>query len=205
MIVYLLNNPFTLPTMKKITIFISTICLLVIFSCSTENLSNEEIAKDSNFEVSETIKDYTQSTIQEESCITVNLIAGQHYTAGAVTLDIDGENLIITFSTNSDWSIKATHLSVGNCDDDSIPVTNSGNPKVGNFEYSAEHADGTNEVVYIISLAGLGDNICFAAHAEVVGPDGEETAWAEGTEFAGNGWAMYVETSLENCDENDDV
>jgi len=203
--VYLLNNPFTLPIMKKITIIISTICLLVIFSCSTDNLADEESVKGSNFEVSETIIDHTQSASQEESCITVNLIAGQHYTAGTVKLDIDGENLIIKFSTNSDWSIRATHLSVGNCDDDSIPVTNSGNPKVGNFEYSAEHAEGTNEVIYTISLAGLGDNICFAAHAEVIGPDGEETAWAEGKEFGGNGWAMYVETALENCDENNDV
>ena len=183
----------------------SALSLLAIFSCSTERLSIEELTIDSDFEVLEAIIEDGQSDDHGESCVTVNLIAGQHYTAGNVKMDIDGENLIIIFSTDSDWSIRATHLSVGNCDDDSIPVTNSGNPKVGNFEYSAEHADGTNEVVYTISLAGLGDNICFAAHAEVVGPNGEETAWAEGKEFAGNGWAMYIETSLENCDENNDV
>lgn len=189
--------------MKKTTIItMLTICLLTFLSCSTESLTSEESVDDSNFEVSEAIIEYVQVESQGESCVTVNLIAGQHYTAGNVKIDVDGENLIITFSTNGDWSIRATHLSVGNCEDDAIPVTNSGNPKIGNFEYSSTHAEGTNEVVYTISLEGLGNNICFAAHAEVIGPNGEETAWGEGTEFAGNGWAMYVETSLEDCEDN---
>ena len=191
--------------MKKTTIIMSAICLFAFFSCSKENLTIEEAAEDSNFGVTEAIIEGTQSEVQDESCVTVDLIAGQHHTAGNVKMDVDGENLIITFTTNSNWSIKATHLSVGNCEDDAIPVTNSGNPKVGNFEYSAEHADGTNEVIYTISLVNLGDNICFAAHAEVIGANGEETAWAEGVDFAGNGWAMYVETSLENCDGDIDV
>ena len=191
--------------MKKINIISSVFCLLVFFNCSTDELKNEKINQDPNFRVSETILDGTESTSEIESCITTNLIAGQHYIAGAVTVDIDGENLIITFSTNSNWTIKATHLSIGDCDDQSIPVTSSGNPKVGNFEYSSTHSDGTNEVIYTISLAAIGDDFCFAAHAEVIGPTGEETAWAEGLEFEGNGWAMYVKVSLKDCDDNNDV
>ena len=112
----------------------------------------------------------------------------------------DGENLIITYTTNGDWTIDATHLSIGGCDDGSIPTTGSGNPKIGKFEYHSTHSDGVNQVTYTISLDTILDEYCFAAHAEVTGPTGGETAWAEGTEFPGNSWAMFVEANLSDCD-----
>jgi hypothetical protein len=98
-------------------------------------------------------------------------------------------------------------LSVGNCDEDWVPLTGSGNPQIGQFEYTEPSFVTPYEVVYIIPLEGLNDNYCFAAHAEVVGPDGnDETAWAEGPEFDGRSWAMFVESTLSECeDEDDDV
>ena len=55
----------------------------------------------------------------------------------------------------------------------------------------------------MISLDALDEYYCFAAHAEVTGPTGGETAWAEGTGFDGNNWAMYVEAELSDCNVED--
>ncbi len=117
--------------------------------------------------------------------------------------------LSLHIDTNeSDWTIDLTHLSIGDCDQ-SIPTTGSGNPKVGRFEHTEPHTEDTNNVVYMVDLDALiaehelEDVYCFAAHAEVTGPDSEETAWAEGTGFEGNNWAMFVQTSLSECGDDD--
>ena len=91
-------------------------------------------------------------------------------------------------------------MSIGNCEDQAIPTTGSGNPKVGKFEHSTSHSEGVNEVIYRINKEAISDVYCFAAHAVVNGPTGEETAWAEGTPFSGENWAMYVEALLSDCD-----
>lgn len=137
-------------------------------------------------------------------CFSTNLIAGQHYVAGSVTIDIDGDNLIITYATNEDWTIGITHLHIGNCEEDWVPLTGSGNPRIGHFEYTEPYSSSATEVVYVISLEGIGDTFCFAAHAEVKGPSGGETAWAEGIQFSGKSWAMYAEVDLSDCTEQDD-
>ena len=146
--------------------------------------------------------------MEEEYCVSVNLIAGQNYIAGTVNVSRDGDDLVITYATNEDWTIDATHLSIGNCNDQTIPTTNSGNPKVGRFEHSTSHNTPVNEVVYVLDASVLEENYCFAAHAEVSGPSGGETAWAEGVGFDGNNWAMFVEALLSDCpsgeEENDD-
>ena len=134
--------------------------------------------------------------------MTTNLIAGQNMVAGTVSVDSDGQTLTITYTTNSDWTIDATHLSIGNCDEQWVPTTGSGNPKVGKFEHSASHPDGTTTVTYYLDQSVLNENYCFAAHAEVSGPS-NETAWAEGLDFDGNSWAMYVEAFLSDCDLDD--
>lgn len=183
--------------MKKFTFTFFVAFSIVIFSCSTENI-DENALKNLNSEIN------IESTIDLENigeeCLSVNLIAGQNHVAGSVTVYNDGENLIIVFTTNEDWTLDLTHLSIGNCDEDWVPLTGSGNPQIGQFEFTEPHSVSDNEVVYVVSLADLDDSYCFAAHAEVQGPTGGETAWAEGTEFSGNSWAMFVEALLSNCD-----
>ncbi|TJY38148.1 hypothetical protein [Pontimicrobium aquaticum] len=194
--------------MKKPILLILMLSLFVLSGCDTELISNEELtlADDPNFTVTEDIvTNENQNSTDNEVCLTTNLIAGQHHVAGTVSVKNDGENLIITYITNGDWTIEATHLSIGGCDDGSIPTTESGNPKIGHFEYHSTHSDGVNVVTYTISLDAILDEFCFAAHAEVQGPTGGETAWAEGTEFPGNSWAMYVEASLLDCDDDDGI
>ncbi len=171
---------------------------IMITSCSVDHTNND-------LTITETEKQHlndlfsTSSLNEQESCLTVNLIAGQNHTAGTVSVAIRDGNFIITYSTNEDWLIYGTHLSINNCVDDDFPTTESGNPKVGRFEYSTNNSTGVTEVVYTIEASDFKDRFCFAAHAEVTGPTGGETAWAEGEDFPGKNWAMYVEGSILDC------
>jgi hypothetical protein len=187
--------------MKKYTFIFLFVFAIILFSCSLEKI-DENAIKNTDLETN------SQITVDldnlGEECLFVNLIAGQHHDAGSVTVYNDGENLIIIYATNGDWTIDLTHLSVGNCNEDWVPLTGSGNPKIGQFEYTEPYSSSDNEVVYVIPLIDLNENYCFAAHAEVQGPTGGETAWAEGTGFEGNSWAMFVEGLLSDCDNGDD-
>lgn len=195
--------------MKKITFIFSALCLLIISSCSNENVLEDPINLDPNFRVSEDIIDgslFSRASL-DEPCYTTKLMAGQNYEAGTVTVDLDGNDLVITYTTYGDWTIDATHMSIGNCEDQEIPTTGSDNPKVGKFEHSTTHSDGVTVVEYRIDYNALTnsdgvllDKYCFAAHAEVSGLTGGETAWAKGLDFGGNSWAMYVEAFLSDCD-----
>lgn len=189
--------------MKKIMFMFSAMVLMVSTSCQTESI-NEEFAEKKPVKVVYTPINVDLENLGE-ACVTVDLIAGQHYVAGNVTVHNDGTNLIITYSTEgTDWTLGTTHLSIGNCSEDWVPLTGSGNPQIGQFAYTTPYSEGPKEVIYVVSLEGLGDNYCFAAHAEVQGPTGGETAWAEGTEFSGNSWAMFVQSTLSECPTDDD-
>jgi len=189
--------------MKKITLTFFAISALVFSACSPETTDETILAEDAQFRVFEAVNNdpvlISNTRFLEEYCHTTSLIAGQHHTAGEVTVERDGDDLIITYRTNGDWTISATHLSIGNCEDETIPTTGSGNPKVGHFEHSSDHSTGVNEVVYVLNVSVLEDRYCFAAHAVVSGPTGEETAWAEGPQFEGRSWAMFVEANLSDC------
>jgi len=195
--------------MKKYTL-LAFLCLIsIFFNCNVEQIREEqqttlekkEKVKNENVVITE--GDNTTSDDSGAHCETVNLIAGQNHIAGMVTIDVDGDQLIITYMTNSDWTIDATHLHITSCEEDGFPLTGSNNPKIGNFEYSSSHGDGVTEVVYTLNISDFTDEFCFAAHAEVSGPS-EETAWAEGEDFGGNSWAMYVEANLTQCYDDDD-
>ena len=190
--------------MKNITYVVATLLSLTILSCNTEDITEDQIQKDPNFRVFESNIDMQSRESLDDPCKTTTLVAGQNHTAGEVTIDTDGENLIITYVTYDGWTIDLTHLSIGNCDEQWAPTTGSGNPKVGKFEHTEPHSIDTNVVVYMISMAALNDEYCFAAHAEVSGTTGGETAWARFEEnileFDGNSWATYVMANLSDCD-----
>ena len=188
--------------MKNTTYSLFLFLVFTLLSCDVEKLDNIESAEKkakANFVVTQS----DQGTIDgsDEHCKTVNLIAGQNHIGGTVTVDVEGDNLIITYTTNDEWTLDVTHLSITNCEEGGFPSTNSGNPKIGNFEYSSNHEDAVTEVTYIINLNDVTDEFCFAAHAEVSGPT-QETAWAEGSDFGGNSWAMFVEAMLSECEDN---
>ena|GEM_PF-5865597 len=137
------------------------------------------------------------------ACTSINLIAGQHHTAGQVSVIREGDNLIITYTTNGDWTISETHLTLGNCENGVVPEYFTSNPMIGHFEHSGTHQN-VNEVSYTVDITGIEDTYCFAAHAVVNGPTGGETAWAEGEDIGGNSWAMYVESNLSDCETIED-
>lgn len=178
--------------------------VLTFTSCNVElisDLESSQLAKKpiKNVENDDVPADDVINLNDGTHCEVVRLMAGQHYEAGIVTVDNDGQNLIITYSTNGDWTINATHLSIIDCSTESFPNTNAGNPKIGQFEYADTFENGVHIVVYTIPLDQVSENYCFAAHAEVTGPTGGETAWGEGKDFGGKSWAMYVEANLSDC------
>ena len=180
------------------------VCFLGFFlGCTNEQMDDDQLRK-STPKAQIALPDDIPNTDNGEHCVYTTLIAGQHHTAGSVTIDVVGDNLVVTFTTNGDWTIGTTHLSIGVCGEDWVPTTGSGNPQIGQFEFSDPYSETETEVVYIIPITDVGDNYCFAAHAEVEGPTGGETAWAEGTEFSGNSWAMYSEFDLSSCTSDDD-
>ena len=187
--------------MKRVYLFLSMTLLLFTYNCSSESVENTENGRsqDPNFKVFDAKIDNINNSRSTSYCLEANLIAGQNHIAGTVSAHTEGDQIIITYTTNEDWTIGATHLSIGDCDEQWVPTTGSGNPKVGKFEHSSEHDEGVNEVVYTLNVDVLLTDFCFAAHAEVSGPTGGETAWAEGTDFDGNSWAMFVEALLNGC------
>lgn len=181
---------------------------LLFFGCNLESIEltdNQTLAekksskKENLFDVEES-ESSTDDNNSDEHCHTVNLIAGQHHDIGTVTIDVDGDVLTVTYTTNGDWVLDATHLHITNCEEDGFPTTDANNPKIGHFDYASEHEDGTTEVTYTIDIGEITGALCFAAHAEVDGPS-KETAWAEGEDFGGNSWAMYFEADLTDCDD----
>lgn len=77
-----------------------------------------------------------------------------------------------------------------------IPQKN-GNPIPGRFDHSKE-PDFFNQTKYRIPILeglGPGDEVCIAAHAEIMIVGDEtiyETGWGAGKDFPGKNWAMYM-------------
>ena len=191
--------------MKKITLIAAMLCTLMFFTCNTEEL-DQDLNAEANFRVYESVNaDKKTSTVNP--CMTINLIAGENNIVGRVEVNTKGQDLQITYTMDRDWTIQATHMSIGNCDEQWVPTKGSGNPKVGRFEHSSSHSKGVTQVIYLIDSSVLNEAYCFAAHAEVSGPTGGETAWVEGLDFGKNNRAMYKEAFLSDCalDDGDSV
>lgn len=73
-----------------------------------------------------------------------NLIAGQNTVVGTVTVTSDGTNYTITYNVDAGYCLTETHLSIVD-DPNNFPMTNSGNPKNGKFEYSNYYDCGSSE------------------------------------------------------------
>lgn len=142
-------------------------------------------------------------TVEVCADVTVDLIAGQDEVIGTITVSEDGDDIEVTYSLDSGWSMTESHLHLAtDCGD--IPQTGSGNPKVGRFEFSRDYDPAVRMDTYVVDQAAQGfvddDELCIAAHAAVVSDSGdEETAWGEGERFTERGnWAMHF--SYEVCD-----
>ncbi len=124
--------------MKKLTLAFFAVFALIISSCEVEPAGGEDLTG-----VDAKGKAPKNNAIEfdfSEECQTSEAIlyAGQTIEVGKVTVSESNGNYVITYEiTNDEWCITETHLSVVNSPED-FPMTNSGNPKNGNFEYSDE-------------------------------------------------------------------
>ena len=189
--------------MKKTYLIIASFIVCGLFGCTQDEVSQDQQLSERKGRKNVPFVPIDPVTDTGDHCVYTHLIAGQHHVAGSITVDVVGDNLVITYTTTDEWTLGTTHLSIGNCDEDWAPLNGAGNPQIGQFEYTEPYSVGDHEVVYIISLEGLDDNYCFAAHAEVEGPTGGETAWGQGTQFTGRSWAMFVESNLSDCPSGD--
>jgi hypothetical protein len=129
------------------------------------------------------------------------LMAGQSIPVGFVIVENDAQNLYVTYQTDGNWLITETHLDVATRPED-LKQTRKGNAVPGRFAYSSEHDPGVVTVTHTIDLAAWpsGTQLFIAAHSVVVSASGSETAWAEGLDFPGNNWAMYISYEVQSCD-----
>lgn len=136
------------------------------------------------------------------------LYAGQTTNAGVVTIGNDANFLYVTFTTTGEWRMKVTHLHVADVLA-GVPMTRTGNPKIGNFTYQTTHSLITS-FTYTIAKSALSldpnKSVVVAAHAEVARVDsggtvlGTETGWAAGKPFTDKGsWATYANYLWQEC------
>lgn len=158
---------------------ITLIALITIFiaSCTKSELIDEEIM----------INGKTQYN-------SVILYAGQNIEAGELMTEISGNQLYVTYNTANGFGLKEVHLFVGTSMDN-MPQTKTGNPKIGQFPYTALSLGGLTTYTFSIPLSELGimksAEIFIAAHAVVENGAVNETAWADGDLISDGSWATY--------------
>jgi hypothetical protein len=138
--------------------------------------------------------------------VTTPLMAGQHTNVGSVTVTNDETNVYVTYQTTGSYLVKKTHLYVGSCT--AIPVSNSGNPRIGQYPYQTNHGTGINSFTYTIARSSLPAGcICVSAHAEVVAYNAagtvifSQTGWGFGEQINdGGSWAMKFGYCQQDCD-----
>jgi uncharacterized protein (TIGR02145 family) len=129
----------------------------------------------------------------------VTLMAGQTIPVGTVSVEFnaDGDQASIIYTiTDLTWCITETHLDV-QVDPENFFMTNSGNPKIGHFTFSASVPCKAiwTQVADLTTVQDWtwGSTLYIAAHGVVQSASGQESTWGEGTPFSGNNWAMYFD------------
>lgn len=134
---------------------------------------------------------------------TFTLYGGQHTNVGNITVTNTLNSILVTYSTQGNWTLDETQLYVGSLA--GLPTNKSGKPKIGHFPYKSTHQGTTS---YTISIPIDPSLNCYiiAAHASVslIGSNGsviqQETAWSEGNRITKKGsWATYSEYCLKFC------
>lgn len=188
----------------KLFYFCAFLFMLSFGSCETE-----DVAKNSENSNKAASSETTNPDILNNfsACVTVDLIAGQQYDSGEVSVYFDVDNVYVEYRANTNWLIKKTHLYVG--DFQLVPTNNSGSPVPGQFPISTNFPNGTSQAVYTISKANLPECFTITAHAEVVRLQNgsvvqTETAWGEGVRFTNKNWAMYFSVCQSDCFDYED-
>jgi len=124
--------------------------------------------------------------------------AGQHDSAGYVTVWFDETTFYIKYQTTGNWWIEETHADV-QLELGLIPQKN-GNPIPGKFEFKDDWKPRVQTCTYEIPIRGgwdCGVDLYIATHCVVAQLDGgkyknQQTGWAGPNEFPGKNWALYI-------------
>jgi hypothetical protein len=182
-------------------------------------------ACDSEAPEAEAITTLRSAAIVDDGCVT--LFAGQSIDVGTVCVALDSTvdtsaacgtdstgALVVTYATDSGWTLVETHLAVAEELSD-IPLNNKGNPRIGAFDYQITGMTGATTQSFVVPLCELGmdgaDEVCepvtaqIAAHAVVTNGAGTqtETAWGDGEAFGAGSWSEHFSVDIE-CHECDD-
>ena len=149
--------------MKKI-IYLLMIVPIIFASCEVEKLDDSYGLESTDGKAK--IKAATTLVWPEEGCTfsLTDLIAGQHMVVGNVSVAVDGADYVITYSvTEPGWCLTEVHVEVAVIPEEFPHNTNSGNPKIGNFEYNKDIDCSTNHEVRI----PVSEGTWIAAHGVV--------------------------------------
>ncbi|MEK8178951.1 hypothetical protein WMW71_01245 [Flavobacterium buctense] len=182
---------------KLLYLFVGVIAL-TFASCEQDNVSEtKQLSQSKNNN-----NNLVVNTVGLTPCTVANLMAGQNYDAGDLSVYFDLNNVYVEYTTTDNWYIRKTHLYVGNCQ--LIPRNNSGNPIPGQFPISNALSNGTQTITYTIPKSTLPACFCIAAHAEVYRLQNgtvfqSETAWAAGERFTQKSWATFFSVCQDDC------
>ena len=155
--------------MKKVTWGMALIGLIALSSCESESVETAELnAVDAKANLASGL------VFDMEGCSgsVRDLVAGQHNIIGTVTVTEEGGFYNIKYEvTNEDWCITGWQIDVEQSPSD-FPVTQSGNPKVGNFEFKGSESC-SKVVEYQVATS---EGTWIAAHADVVCSTGSKEA-----------------------------
>lgn len=149
--------------MKKV-IYLFMILSLAFASCESDKLDNSEELTANAAKANKNKANAATSFDWSGDCAfsQTDLIAGQNMVVGTVTVTVVNGDYNIEYNVDAGYCLSETHLSVVD-DKDDFPMTNSGNPKNGHFEYSGYHSCESN-VAYTVPTS---KGIYIAAHAVV--------------------------------------
>ncbi|WP_445384834.1 hypothetical protein ACT6NV_12785 [Robiginitalea sp. IMCC44478] len=123
---------------------------LVLVSCETEQLNDQTLEAVNGKATSESL-DFVM-----EGCSgsVRNLIAGQNTVVGTVSVEEDGSNYVITYSiTEGDYCLTEAHVDVAD-DPSNFAINQTGNPKIGNFDYVNDGIECTNSFSVTVANEG---------------------------------------------------
>src|SRR5262245_36331618 len=100
------------------------------------------------------------------------LVAGQIYNGGTITIYNDKNYIYVQYTTNAPWVLSEAHAAVA-ATLDGIPQTKGGNPIPGRFAYGATFDPEVTTYTFVVPTAGLGtagQSVFVAAHAMLQAP-----------------------------------
>ena len=123
-----------------------------------------------------------------------DLVARKQYVVGEVTVTNDADYLYVHVTVDDPWELGETRVAVSDTVE-GLPVTKSGNPKMGHFPYDIDS-------FIELSQWPEAEELYIAVYAKLQAQgERNETAWGFGTEFPGSNWSMYFTHTIQDDEE----